>query len=248
MWPVPTALTSAYQGHLANYEAALHGERLSPHTKRNYLTQIKQFLLFAQGQGLDSELLLKDANVRDLAIELYKIELELTHSNGSINTLLATLRNFYRLNGSTPFALQQAPRPRPVRKVLEADQLLRVLNVLKGPMNNRDRAIVTLFLFAGLRLSECVELNVDDVIPASTDIAINVSGRTITLSSQAANLFNPWWEERNSKWFHASAALFLNKHGSRITASGLDSIVRKTGLQAMVVLSASILRNTSKNF
>ncbi len=252
MFSPTNLLSSSYYTCFSNYEEALQTEPLSPHTRRNYLTQVRQFLLFAQKHGCDSQVLLSTPHVRDHIIELYRISLKegLQARSGSINTVLATIKHFYRLNGEEVPPADREPSQKIERTVLQSEHIARLLGILREPLANKDRAIVTLFLFGGIRLKECVDLNVTDVMPTLDGFKILVvtgnEPRAITLTGEAAQYFQPWWIERDKKIFHASEALFINRQGERISPSGFDSIIRKTGLRARLVLSARVLRNTWK--
>jgi site-specific recombinase XerC len=245
-----STLSAPFKTHYTSYEEALEQQSLSKHTRRNYLTQVRQFLLFAQKLGCDDSLLLSDESIRDEVIELYRATLkeQMNASNGSINTVLATIKHFYKLSGKDiPGAQREQGKSGP-RLTLRVEEVARVLGVLQEPICSRDKAIITLFYFGGLRLQECVDLNISDVAEISNgfNVIVNSNGepRAIPIIGDAAHYLKGWLLDRNTTWFQASDALFLNRHGERISPSGFDSIVRKTGLRARLILSARLLRNT----
>jgi site-specific recombinase XerC len=252
MYPKSNGLSTPYQSHFAHYEEALHNQTLSRHTRRNYLTQARQFLLFAQKLGCDSSVLLSNQNVRDEVVERYRAELRqsTSASSGSLNTILATIKHFYRLSGQDIPEVQRERMQKTERIALPENEMARLLDVLKTTaIGNRDRAIVTLFYFGAIRLQECVDLDVADVAQTSNDgltVLVRTSGeaRVILLTDMAAQYVRIWLQERDATCFHATDALFLNRQGGRISPSGFDQIVRKVGLRAGLAVSARLLRNT----
>lgn len=250
MFATSISLGFFYQEHLENYERALQDLSLSRHTRRNYRTQVRQFLLFAQSRGYDGELLMSDAAVRDEAIERYRENLKIAMNTrtGSINTVLSTIRNFYRVNGRQIPRAERERAEKVEKTFLRADEVARLIGVLREPGWSKDRAVVTLFICCGMRLHECMSLNLEHVERTPSGFRINVTTgnepRIIELIGEIAEFLEPWWQERNASIFHASDALFINRRGERISPSGFDAIVRRTGLRASLVLSARVLRNT----
>jgi site-specific recombinase XerC len=126
-----------------------------------------------------------------------------------------------------------------------------LLQVLQTWGSVKDRAVILLFLYTGIRLGECAALNVGDVVvTAHTGKVIvpnkKISGcRNIPLDEPARKAMLAWLVERSRRFATTSnQALIVNPKGQRISTAGLDLIVRKLGIRSHCVLSAQVLRDT----
>ncbi len=130
----------------------------------------------------------------------------------------------------------------------EQTHLLLCLNVGNSP---KRVVIVRVFLECGLRLSELVALNIENLrfgqYPGKLVLSADEGWRELPLSIPTRVSFNRWLMERSARtegFLNADAPLFTGRKGSRITPSGVDSIVRAAGLLSGLSLSARTLRST----
>ena len=152
----------------------------SPHTVRGYDADLRQFLAYlADDRGrrptsLDPSDLDVDA-VRGYLAMLYRER----RSRASAARKLAALRAFGRylrredVTDTEPAALVSTPkRVQTIPAHLSEDEMGRLLETpdTGSPLGRRDRAMLELFYASGLRLSELVGLDLDDV---------NLSGRMV---------------------------------------------------------------------
>ncbi len=129
---------------------------------------------------------------------------------------------------------------------LESDEVVDILNVAENGSSHltpqqvayheithiRDTALLTLFLGTGIRISECVGLNVND-------IDFNVNGFTVTrkggarvilyFSDEVADALRAYLKERatNEKIPKDEPALFLSLQNKRISTRAVQNIVYK---------------------
>ena len=114
----------------------------------------------------------------------------------------------------------------------------------------RDRAIVVVLLYTGLRLAELVALDVDDVkVSARKGIVVVRSGkgdayRELPLNALVRQVLEEWLAERNTKAGEGERALFVGRGGRRLSKRSVDDVVRGLGEDAGVKLSAHALRHT----
>jgi site-specific recombinase XerD len=116
----------------------------------------------------------------------------------------------------------------------------------------KDRAVVTLLLYTGIRISECAALDLDDVYAQGRKnrvIVRNGKGgryREIPLRADACEAVMAWLQERAKKFAgkETDQALFVNQIGGRMSTSALDLIVRKVGEDAGLQISALVLRHS----
>ncbi len=178
----------------------------SPHTLRNYLSDLEQFVAYLSPPGEKPPPLAKVDHklIREYLAHLHEQGLERT----SVARKLASLRSFFRfcvregLAAQNPAKMVATPRlPKRVPSVLTAeeislflDQLARVEPV--GPdkehprrkrpgaegdesklLLSRDRAILELLYASGLRVSELTGLNLEDVDRRDHVLRVRGKGR-----------------------------------------------------------------------
>src|SRR3954463_11019197 len=117
----------------------------------------------------------------------------------------------------------------------------------------RDRAIVVVLLYTGLRLAELVALDVDDVrVSARKGLVVVRSGkgdayREVPLNALVRQVLEEWLGERARRAGEAERALFVGRSGRRLSKRLVDDVVRGLGEDAGVKLSAHVLRHTFLN-
>jgi site-specific recombinase XerD len=181
----------------------------SDHTVSAYESDVSQYLEFTAGHlqrppaDLDpSELRL--ATIRAFMAELYRQG----QSRSSVARKLSALRAFVRFlkrEGwieSDPAALAVSPR-REVRVPahLSVDEMSRLLEMpdASRPLGRRDRAILELFYASGLRLSELVGLDLDDVNLSARMVRVMGKGakeRLVPFNAAAADAIRQWLRDR----------------------------------------------------
>lgn len=189
-------------------------KRRSPHTVRAYegdLARLREFL---------HPLPVEKADL--LGLRRFLAHLSTTNfGKSSTARLLATLRTFFRwLEGRglvtvNPAAQLRNPRsPRRLPDVLDASEVKRILDAAPG---RRDAALLETIYSGGLRVSEAVGLNVEDV-DLGEGVARVRDGkggreRLAPLGRPASLAIRAWLEERGSV---ECRALFLNSEGGRL--------------------------------
>ena len=190
----------------------------SAHTAAAYESDISQFLDFA-AQHLDTADLepshLQLGTIRAFMAELYRQG----HARASVARKLSALRAFGRflrregLIDSDPASLAASPkRERKIPAHLSIDEMARLLEMpdVTDPLGCRDRAILELFYASGLRLSELVGLDLDDV---------NLRARMVRVMGKGAKErlvpFNSATESSLREWLKARALLRANRSSER---------------------------------
>lgn len=147
---------------------------------------------------------------------------------------LATLRSLYKyLTIKTgklevnPLEGFDSPKPRrALPKYLSLEEAEALLRAVGGRNPERDRAILTIFLNCGLRISELIGLNLGDV----REDRLRVLGkgnkeRTVYINDAVAGALNaylPIRMKRDTK----KPALFLSERGERIARSTVHTLVK----------------------
>jgi integrase/recombinase XerC len=227
-----------------------HNRNVSAHTVRAYATDVEQFVshLAAQDRRKPSEVAVaafSTDGVRTFMAELH----ERGHARSSSARRLAALRTFAKylvreeLLGDDPTALVGAPRKdQTLPAHLATDEMTRLLDApdVTSSTGRRDRAILELLYASGLRLSEIVGLDLDDVNLSSRIVRVRGKGgreRLVPFNRSAADALRAMTSDasarrtrperargRHSRPRHA---LFLNARGGRLTSRSVDRIVRR---------------------
>jgi site-specific recombinase XerD len=238
---------------LYKYETWLRSQDFSNHTKRGYLSQVKQFLAFIGQTAEPSYDFATDPSRRDALVHEYSSYLRDSVKSrlSSINTTLTAIDNYYRFLGIGSSAVKREKPLCKAPKVLTPEEKARLLNILAACTSAKERAVVLLFLSTGVRLGECAALNVTDVAltPEGGRIFVrNEKGkgsRTLPVDETTRKALVEWQIQRTKCSGNLfDQALFINYSGQRISTQGLDLIVRKLGIRAGLVLSAQVLRDT----
>lgn len=194
----------------------------SAHTAAAYESDITQFLDFA-AQSLGHANLeprhLELGTIRGFMAELYRQG----HARTSVARKLSALRAFGRylrregLIDADPASLAASPkRERKVPAHLSIDEMERLLGMpdVSDPLGCRDRAILELFYASGLRLSELVGLDLEDV---------NLRARMVRVMGKGAKErlvpFNSATEQSLREWLKVRARLQADRDVARTTES-----------------------------
>ncbi len=158
---------------------------------------------------------------------------------------LASLRSYFRylrrngLVSSDPAASLRNPKqPRRLPRLLSVDDVIRLLDAIPGdtPPSVRDRAMLETLYGGGLRVSELVGLNLDDLDFDQELVRVRGKGRRERLcpiGEMAARWLKGWLSLRKAKCA-GEKAVFLNQGGTRLSSRSvgrlLEAHLRKAGL------------------
>ncbi|HXY73617.1 MAG TPA: site-specific tyrosine recombinase XerD [Actinomycetota bacterium] len=172
----------------------------------------------------------------------------------SVARTLAAVRSFHRFLVSEgdadrdPAAGIERPRvPRNLPRPMTVEQVQRLLEPPSGgarsPAALRDQAILETLYGAGLRISELVGLDVDDVDLEEGSVRAFGKGskeRLVPLGSYGCAAVGAYLEGGRPELARprSGAALFLNQRGGRLTRQGVSKIlsqaVRRAGIRTRV--------------
>jgi integrase/recombinase XerC len=226
---------------LDGYLQALRAKKnLSPYTLRNYATDLRAFIDFVDEEGGEP----LEVDRHTLRRHLARL-MEAGVASGSLTRKVSTIRSFYRhleLSGHlevSPFQGVKGPRrPRRLPSFLSNEDVLALVSAPETdtPLGLRDRALMELLYAAGIRVSELVGLNSADV--ALRDGLLRVRGkgrkeRVVVIGRPARRALAVYLREGRPRLaVGAEAALFLNHKGGRLSARGVEGLVRKYALAA----------------
>ena len=200
----------------------------SAHTASAYESDLTQFLDFAAhylGKPNLEPGELELGIIRAFMADLYRQG----HARASVARKLSALRAFGRylrregLIEADPARLAASPRrERKVPAHLSIDEMTRLLEMpdVADPLGCRDRAILELFYASGLRLSELVGLDLEDVDVNPRRRLVRVMGKG---AKERQIPFNSATEKSLRKWLEVRGALRSKPDGARSLEPGPQS-------------------------
>ena len=175
---------------------------------------------------------------------------EKQYSKATIARKLATLRSFYKFLvkrnhvSSNPVVSIRTPKQeKKLPRFLEYEEVKKLLST--PPVNTwlgaRDRAILETLYSTGIRVSELVALNMDDIDFLGEVVHVRGKGkkeRIAPIGSSALQVIQHYMEYRNkraqSNGNFDAKVLFVNKHGRRLSTRSvrrkMDKYLKISGL------------------
>jgi integrase/recombinase XerD len=167
-----------------------------------------------------------------------------SYQPSTVGRMLVSVRSFYRFLAQEG-ELEADPTatvgvPRQARNLPKAIPLVDVERLIESPpsdlLGRRDRAILETLYGAGLRISELVDLDVDDV-DLVRGIVLVVKGkgsksRQVPLGRQAKTAVRTYLESgrpalaKRSRSKSSQGALFLNARGGRLSRQGCWKVLK----------------------
>ena len=202
---------------------------------RNYTTDLLDFFQFLGTKGVGS---LKEVDrhvVRDYLSHLMGRGLV----KASIARKLSAIRSFYRyllreeMISTSPVATTSSPKlDRRLPAFLTIEEMEKLLEApdLSKPVGQRDRALLELLYASGLRVSELVSLNLEQVDLDSREIRVRGKGakeRIVLMGKPAATALSDYFIQGRPELSgeKKSRALFLNRYGERLTERMVQKIL-----------------------
>jgi len=236
---------------LESYLAWLEGRPLAARSREAYAHQVRRYLAWVGDRSPVDGDPLAEGDARDWAVRDYKRHLKAVEGwkPASVNLALAALDSFYAQIGLGRPIVRREDLPKRSPRAITEEQQRRLLRMAERA-SARDRAIVVLLLYTGLRLAELAALNVADVrVSARKGLVAVRSGkgdayREVPLNALVRQVLEEWLVDRKPKAADGERALFVGRSGRRLSKRSVDDVVRGVGKDAGVSLSAHVLRHT----
>jgi integrase/recombinase XerC len=211
---------------------------LSSHTVKSYGSDLKQFHAFLAEQGISSF-----SEIDHLVIREFLSHLKSGSSRVTLARKVSALRTYYRflmsrfIVNKDPTSLIRSPRKkRKLPSFLSEDEV----NILLGTPEGhgfivlRDRAILEVLYSGGVRVSETVGLNLDDLHLNDGYLKVRGKGRRerlAMLGPPAASALRAYIQGRRrmaaEKKISPGEALFLNaRDGGRLTSRSVRRLLK----------------------
>ena len=226
---------SSLSSGMDSFLAQLKRENASEHTLRNYRTDLQQFCnYFTVDNATPSPDQIDALAIREWMGGLYQAEL----SAVTIRRKLAAVRSMFKhlqhtgvISSNVARHVRTPKAPKFLPGVMTAEQANQLLNDAAGegvqagqPYPERDVAILEMLYGCGMRVSELVSLNLDDIDWSEGWVRVRGKGkkeRQMPVTERALSVLREYLSKRTTR--PGENALFLNYRGARLT----DTTVRK---------------------
>ena len=218
----------AYENYLYKVKKA------SDNTVFSYIRDIRQFSDWTSAQGVDL-LDVTQFNIRSYLDQLKK----LGKSDATVSRSMAGLKNFYAYLVSAGFVettpvieihIERAEKKLPQILTNKEIELLLAQPACVDEKGYRDKAMLELMYATGIRVSELIELNLDDVnIDVGVIKCANAKkGRVIPLYPAAQKALKVYLKDIRAGMLTDpdEQALFVNVNGTRMSRQGFWKILK----------------------
>jgi len=224
-----------------------HEKGASAHTLDGYRIDLTQLADHLAGRKIR---LTEVDNIvlRGFLVELYRNKL----TKSSVARKLAAIRSFFEFGmkrkwmSANPAKALATPRiERRVPAFLSEEETARLLAAPAGDdkLGLRDRAILELFYATGIRVSELVGINLEDISLEERMIRVRGKGkkeRIVPFGRKASESLGDYLRARTEFPLKlGSSAVFLNRDGGRLTSRSVQRLVHKYFERAALRLKIS---------
>lgn len=192
-------------------------------------------------------------------IQKYIQDLSKNKNSNTISRIISSLKSFYKFleinkyTNTNPLTTIISPKTaRKLPKVLSEEEVNKLLDInLNNDFDYRNKAMLELMYSSGLRVSELINLTVNDVDLKNSLVRIFGKGskeRIVPLNDYATEALNNYILYHRPKLFKQKESnyLFLNNHGNQMTRQGffktLKKIAKEKGIKSE--LSPHTLRHS----
>jgi len=246
--------------YLSSFEDFLSSERnYSKHTLKAYIADIKEFGLVLKDMGLISadNGEIDFAHMDETPIRTFISRLYGKNKRVSISRKLASIRTFFEFlirNGtikSNPAKLVPTPKgEKRLPTFLTVDEVVKLVETpgSENVYESRDRAILELLYSCGLRVSELVGINLNNLDLTSMSVKVLGKGnkeRMVPLGSKASTAIKTYISQRLDLK-PEDDYLFVNSRGGRLSTRSIDRIIKKYAAISGIPknISPHVLRHT----
>lgn len=222
----------------------IHTKSVSANTLDSYVRDVEHFLVFLNEEGLDNP-----TNADSRTLEHYVEQLNnLKKTNSTITRNIASIRCFYQYliisnqtdsNPAKTVKLEKVQKKMPqILSGKEIELLLSQPNI-KEPKGCRDKAMLELLYATGIRVTELIDLNVEDINLHTGMLRCKMgqTERMIPVYQTAVSIISDYILRARSLIIvpDGGHALFTNLNGRRLTRQGFWKIVKGYAEQAGIV-------------
>jgi site-specific recombinase XerD len=203
--------------YIEMYSNDLRLKNYSNNTINNYTSQVTLFLKHFESVAN------KPSEINESKIKGWLLS---TDSINSRKHKLSAIKLFYSLTGKQPLKFRYIEYPRSEKrlpKVIDKDFLLDKISKIE---NIKHKSIISLAFSTGLRVSELINLKIEDIDSKRMIININQAkgnkDRIVPLSENVLNLLRQYYKE-----YKPNEYLFNGQFSNKYTSNSCNKLVKK---------------------
>lgn len=207
---------------------------LSDKTRESYQNDLLVYSDFLKGKGIDDVCFIKSSHIKEF------LKARSSEETSTIAHNLTVIKNFHSyllkeniVRGNEAEFIERPKLKKALPKTLSVTDVDKLLDIeLKTPFDYRNKAMLELMYGAGLRVSELVSLNMNQIDLENGMIRIMGKGRKereIPIGEYGIYYLKLYLEHRGLliKNNRQEDSLFLNNHGKQITRQGFFKILKQ---------------------
>ena len=225
-------------------------KKLSINTIESYKTDLKYYLDYFSKNSI------KNINKKDITKFIESLK-DKDLNEKTINHIIGTVKSFhgyfslYHNISNVTENIVRLKTKKTLPKVLTIEEVELILDIdLKTPFDYRNKAMLELMYSSGLRVSELLDLVINDIDFENDLVKVFGKGskeRIIPIGDYALRALSKYiCEYRNALIKNPTDVLFLNNHGKKMSRSGFFKIINKIAEEKKIKkeISPHILRHS----
>lgn len=239
---------------LKDYIIHLQGKKLTLNTIKSYERDLKKYFAFLNEQNIEKLNVTSHTTILSYLMKLQKD----SKSSSSISRYIVSLRKFYdylcKKQILTQNPLDEINGPKAFKKIPEVLSLEEVNQLMMQPPIDtkkgiRDKAMLEILYATGIRVSELISLDVEDVDLEMEYIHCSKGSkdRTIPMGKHAKQALQSYIINERPKFLKDEnvKSLFLNYSGKRLSRQGFWKIIK--GYTKSMDINKSITPHTLRH-
>lgn len=236
---------------LSQYLDFLEIERgLSANTTDAYRRDLVEFLEFCQSKGVEDVKSIERTQINGYILMLHEKKL----NPASIMRKTASLRGFFKwlcaneiCEKNPALTLEQPKVPKKLPKVMTIEE---INTILSQNLNKREKVILELLYGCGLRVSELVNLKINDIDVSAKYLQCTGKGskeRIVPVGSKALKAIKDYSKERDfilQKYHKTSKNLLLTDECKNVTRQEVYNFIHRLGEKIHKSISPHTLRHS----
>ncbi len=228
---------------------------MSQNTLSAYRRDLDRYRAWCMSRGLQSADAIAETDVADFAASLRDPALGVPLAASSAGRVLVAVRGFHRfaleegVSASAPSQrIAPASAAKRLPKALNYDQVSALLQAAgdeSTPVGLRDRALVELLYGTGVRISEAVDLDIDDLKLEERTVIVTGKGdkqRLLPLGGYSIAALEDYFVRARPALMtrgRGTPAVFLNARGARLSRQSAYAVVHKAAERAHLGVEVS---------
>lgn len=224
----------------------------------SYITDVKQFLNYLTGMGFDFQ-----GDIPRFAFNTYKEELITNRAKpATINKKVNSLHSFNSFLIEQDYMKKEVIHPQKDRirmasgsqrhvTALSEEEVRTLLFYLESDssVSQRNKLIIYLMLYTGVRVSELVNIHIQNIDPISRYLEIEMGKgnvqREIPLRAEVLDLIEEYRTgERSTSPFASSPFLLLSQRAGKMHRDAVNRLLQRIGNEIGVHLHPHLFRHT----